>query len=191
MKTIQIPTGSDPLIVTINNDVYSYKAGESVEVPDDVAAAIEDALALVPKPGRNISKVAQLIEGSIAELDEKDMAGIDKVWSYAFYNCDKITQIVVPKGAMSVEAYAFAYCDALTKVVLPETINSINGRAFSESHNLTSVVLKAIIPPTIRPDTIGNIPKTCIFKVPSKSLGAYKSAELWSEIADQIVALEE
>ena len=50
MKTIQIPTNSNPFIVNINNNVYQYRAGDTIEVPDDVAEAIEDALELVPKP---------------------------------------------------------------------------------------------------------------------------------------------
>ena len=41
MKTIQIPTTSNPFIVNINNQVYSYRAGATVEVPDDVAGVIE------------------------------------------------------------------------------------------------------------------------------------------------------
>ena len=40
MKTIQIPTNSNPFIVTINNNEYQYRAGETVEVPDEVAEVI-------------------------------------------------------------------------------------------------------------------------------------------------------
>ena len=74
MKTIQIPTSNDPLIVTINNHVYSYPAGETFEVPDDVAAAIEDALALMPKPRIYLSRFASLVNKSIAELTPDDGA---------------------------------------------------------------------------------------------------------------------
>ncbi len=41
MKTIRIPTCRNPFIVIINNKVYSYTAGETVEVPDEVAEVIE------------------------------------------------------------------------------------------------------------------------------------------------------
>ena len=190
-KTIIVPDGMNPFRVTINCAEYSYPSDTEQEVPDEVAAAIEDALALAPKPDKNLSKVAQIIEGSITEINEKDMAGIKVVGSYSFYNCDKLTKVVVPDGAVNIEAYAFAYCEALTQVVLPESVTSINGRAFAESSNLTSIVLKAVVPPAIREDTIGAIPKSCIFKVPKGSLEAYKAANLWSQIADQITAIEE
>lgn len=40
MKTIQIPMNSNPFTVIINNSVYHYKAGETIEVPDEVAEVI-------------------------------------------------------------------------------------------------------------------------------------------------------
>lgn len=58
-KTITIPTNCNPYIVVINNHVYTYKAGETVEVPDEVAEAIEDAIALESKPiSLGYSKIA-------------------------------------------------------------------------------------------------------------------------------------
>ena len=40
MKTITIPTYNNPFVVVINNKVYQYKGGETIEVPDEVAEAI-------------------------------------------------------------------------------------------------------------------------------------------------------
>ena len=48
-KTITIPTNCNPYVVVINNHVYTYKAGETIEVPDEVAEAIEDAIRLESK----------------------------------------------------------------------------------------------------------------------------------------------
>lgn len=42
MKTIQIPMNSNPFTVVINNKEYSYTAGQTIEVPDEVAEAIEN-----------------------------------------------------------------------------------------------------------------------------------------------------
>ena len=43
MKTISIPTYNNPFIVKINNNEYIYKGGETIEVPDEVAEAIENS----------------------------------------------------------------------------------------------------------------------------------------------------
>jgi len=41
-KTITIPTGrGDPVFVTLNGKKYTYRAGETVSVPDEVAALFE------------------------------------------------------------------------------------------------------------------------------------------------------
>lgn len=189
MKTIQIPTNCNPYIVVINNHVYTYKAGETAEVPDEVAEAIEDALELEPKPKRYLDKFAQLVEGSISEINESDLDGVKNISAFAFYNCDNLISIVIPNGVNSIGGYSFASCGNLAKVVLPESITNIDGRAFSESPKLTRVTLNAITPPTLTESN--SIPITCFFEVNDESVAAYKVAAEWSNIANQIVAIEE
>lgn len=41
MKSVTIPTCANPFVVIVNGVKYFYPAGETVEVPDDVAAVIE------------------------------------------------------------------------------------------------------------------------------------------------------
>lgn len=41
MKTVTIPTCANPFVVIVNGIEYTYPAGATVEVPDDVAAVIE------------------------------------------------------------------------------------------------------------------------------------------------------
>lgn len=48
MKTITIPTYKNPFEVTVNGETYSYTAGETVSVPDEVAEIIENGKALEP-----------------------------------------------------------------------------------------------------------------------------------------------
>lgn len=193
MKTIIIPKrfGYPTLDITLNGKVYTVKSGEEITIEDHLAEVIENAIALAPKYARNISKFAQRVEGSISEVSESDLEGISTIYSYAFYNCDSLTKVVVPNGVQSVGGFAFAYCEILEKVVLPESIIAIDGRAFAESKNLTRVTIKAQIPPSIADSTVEYIPQTCVFEVPSEALGAYKSAAYWSTIANQIVAIEE
>lgn len=70
MKTVTIPTSMSPFVVTINNHTYSYPAGETVEVPDEVAEAIMNAIDTqmeVSKPdgngGKSVDVVWTLAEG--------------------------------------------------------------------------------------------------------------------------------
>ncbi len=157
MKTIQIPTSSNPCIVVINNTAYSYRAGDTVEVPDEVADAIQNSLELVPKHGRNISKIAQIAEGSITEITADDLDGIEDI-AY----------------------YAFAHCYSLTSVEIPDTVKSIKVSAFDSCSNLNRVCLPKIPPVLSNTNAFNNAKDTCVFYCKSQeSLDAYKSAGNW------------
>lgn len=191
MKTIQIPTNCNPYIVVINNHVYTYKAGETIEVPDEVAEAIEDAVELVPKPKRYISRLASLVYKSITEVTDDDLDGLASIGDYAFYNCTKLASITIPNSVSRIGNQAFAYCTALESIVIPDSVTYFGERLFYNSTALKKVILRATTPPTIKTDTFSNVPATCVFEVPLDALNAYKSAQYWSALANQIVAIEE
>ena len=160
MKTIQIPTTSNPFIVSINNHVYTYRAGSTVEVPDEVAAAIEDALELEPKPKRYISKIAQLADRSLQEITSEDLAGISAIRACAFYNNVGLEKVTIPNNIREIGEEAFGWCTKLRKVILPEVPPTINARGFE------------------------GVQKTCTFYCNTQaSLDAYKAAVNWSTLA--------
>ena len=183
MKIIQIPTTSNPFIVNINNNVYQYRAGETVEVPDEVAAAIEDALELEPKPGRYLSKFVQFVEGIITDMDESDLQGLEAIYPFTFYNYGRLISIVIPDGVTSIGRYAFSECSKLNSVTIPGSVKSIEEKAFSSCLKLTKVTLRAKIPPSVHIESFLKVPTTCVFEVPSEAIEAYKAAENWSTLA--------
>lgn len=215
-KMVTIPENHKPFIVNINNREYIYRGGETVEVPDDVAEVIEDAIALEPKPQKNISKIGQLTDGSLTEITTSDLRGIETIASYAFYQRPNLHSIEMPNEVKSIGAYTFAYCLGITDIEIPYSVTIINYRAFTGCNSLKTltfaenskiqvisdnafadctslerVVLKSKIPPSISGNTFSNVPTTCVFEVPSESLEAYKIAANWSAFANQIVAIEE
>ena len=50
MKTVTIPTCANPFVVIINGKKYTYPAGKTVEVPDEVAEVIERHEEAKPQP---------------------------------------------------------------------------------------------------------------------------------------------
>ena len=190
-KMVTIPENHKPFIVNINNREYIYRGGETVEVPDEVAEAIEDALELVPKPKRYLDRLAQFVEGRIDVFTEDVLEGIETVAPFAFYNRDNITSIALPHGVKSIGASAFSFCDGLTSVTIPGSIESIGGKVFTNCTNLGRVIVKALTPPTVESITFTDCPTTCVFEVPSEAVQAYKAAEYWSTVANQIKAIEE
>lgn len=160
MKTITIPEYKNPFIVVINNNVYQYKGGETIEVPDEVAEAIEDALELVPKPKRYLSKFAQRAEGSLQEIIAVDLTGISAIGDGAFYSNPDLRKVSLPNNITSIGNYAFDWCAKLEKVYLP----------------LTPPALAGI-------NAFDHINANCVFYCKTlESLSAYKSAQNWSTL---------
>lgn len=162
MKIITIPTHNNPFTVIINNREYTYKGGETIEVPDEVAEAIEDALELVPKPKVYPSRLAKLAEESLEELTSDDLAGISNIRNWAFYSSKRLIKATIPKGITRIGDSAFDWCLMLESVHLPET------------------------PPTLaNVNAFSNIKTSCVFYCKSQaSLDAYKSAPNWSTLTD-------
>lgn len=81
MKKITIPTCMNPCVVTINNQSYRYKAGETVEVPDDVAAVIETH-------NEAMHSATPKATGGIADWNQNDTSADDYVRNRPFWTDD-------------------------------------------------------------------------------------------------------
>jgi hypothetical protein len=79
---------------------------------------------------------AAIIEKTISEFND-DV--INKVGDYAFYGCNALTSIDLPK-VTSIGGSAFSGCTALTSIDLPK-VTSIGGSAFNICNALTSIDL--------------------------------------------------
>lgn len=182
-KTIKIPAYKNPFIVIINNKVYQYSAGETIEVPDEVAEAIEDAIELIPEPKRYLSKFAQRVEGSLTEVGESDLEGLNTIASYAFADCDSITEMTIPNNINSIKLGAFNSCSNLVRLVIGNNVTSIETGAFDWCSKLASVYLPKTPPTLINVNAFNNIKAECVFYCKTQeSLNAYKSAENWSTL---------
>ena len=183
-KTITIPTNCNPYIVVINNKVYTYKAGSAVEVPDEVAEAIEDALELVPKPKRYLSKFAQSVEGSITDIKGSDLEGITAIAACSFYFYRNLKSITVPKSVTKIGTNAFYSCSELETVTFEDGIlNSIEATAFEWCSKLSKVYLPTTPPTLANANAFANIKSSCVFYCKTQaSLDAYKATPNWSTL---------
>lgn len=107
MKKVTIPTCANPFVVIVNGIKYTYPAGETVEVPDDVAAVIEQhhdahnnpqpapvVPPFVPSEGGNSGGGLPIVEidtapdenGEQILLSEADSAKLDEI-SVSHENC--------------------------------------------------------------------------------------------------------
>jgi len=62
------------------------------------------------------------------------------IGEYAFWHCDKLTNVIMPDGITSIGDYAFAHCDGLTSVSIPASVTRIGDYAFTYCPNLILTV---------------------------------------------------
>lgn len=184
-KTITIPTNCNPYIVVINNHVYTYKAGDTIEVPDEVAEAIEDAIELVPKPKRYLSKFAQRADGSLVQITAEDLEGIAKVANYAFYDLKSLQDVTFPDSIASIGTSSFFGCEHLEciRFGVNSKLERIGDNAFQWCGRLDSVYLPQTPPNLANANAFANIKADCVFYCKTQaSLDAYKAAANWSTL---------
>ncbi len=118
---------------------------------------------------------------------------LTSIGDYAFYNCG-FNSIELPTSLTSIGGGAFDGCLGLTWIELPSTVTNIGSYAFGGCSNLRSVTVFATNPPTL--GGYGVFPSWGYFDrnyptiyVPAESVGAYRSAQLWTDYRNFIRAI--
>jgi len=102
-----------------------------------------------------------------------------------------LSEYRIPDGVTTIEGNAFYDCDCLTSVTIPDSVTTIEYWAFYWCSSLTSIYCKPTTPPTLDDSTAGNpFPYDSKIYVPRGSVDAYKSANVWSDYASQIVGYD-
>lgn len=100
-----------------------------------------------------------------------------------FYKCFNLNSVTIPEGVKIIQSGNFGY-SALESVTLPSTIEQIISDAFSQISTLKEVHCKAVTPPSCYNTPFYNSQTNCILYVPTGSLNAYKSADVWKEFSE-------
>lgn len=188
MKTITIPKkfGYPTLDITVNGKEYTVKSGEEITIEDHIAEAIENAIALAPKFGRNISKFAQLAEGSIEEITASDLEGIKWIRGSAFYSCKSIEKVTIPDNINEMASHIFYGCSNIKSVKIGNGLKSFSANIFDGCTSLTSVYLPEVPPSLANTNAFNNINPACVFYCKTEeSLEAYRAAANWSTLAGE------
>ena len=67
--------------------------------------------------------------------------GITSIGSYAFYGCNNLVNITIPRSVSSIYRHAFGDCKALRTIVIPKTVTYIDSTALKGCNNLRNVVM--------------------------------------------------
>lgn len=105
---------------------------------------------------------------------------LTKISYSTFSNCLRLDSVIIPDSVTVIEEYAFFLCKGVTSVVIGSSVKSIRQRAFAECIKLSEVTCLAVTPPSIDIFTFSSSPSVT-FCVPSESLSAYESADVWKK----------
>lgn len=79
----------------------------------------------------------------------------------------------------SIGACAFANHYKLNNITLPHTINTIEEKAFANDYGLVQIICHITKPLNIHQAAFGYVTENCTLIVPTDSLTAYKTADIW------------
>ena len=66
---------------------------------------------------------------------------IISVGDSAFYNCSRLTNVIIPDSVTSIGDSAFYYCRGLTNIKIPDNVSNIGSHAFYECDRLISITI--------------------------------------------------
>ena len=131
---------------------------------------------------------------SISSFDELQFfEGLTSINDRAFYFCDALTSITLPKTVTSIGEYAFYYCSKLTSINLPNSISSIGSSAFENCYGLSSISIpNSVI--SINDNTFAYCSKLITVNIPNSvtTIGEkafYKCTDMTSVIIPNSVSL--
>jgi hypothetical protein len=93
----------------------------------------------------------------------------------------------IPESVTTIGDYAFRNCDSLTSVNIPDSVTTIGNSAFIYCTSLKYVYCKATTPPALGDSKVFDNASGRRIIVPIGSGEAYKTAEYWSEYANDII----
>ena len=141
----------------------------------------------------SVESVGMLAFYQCKNLVSVEMPSVVGVVYGAFGACENLKEIKMP-AMKTIGSSAFGGCTSLQSVELPSTLVIMDGYSFSNCTSLHSVICRATTPPTNYDNstTSDELFYGCPLqeiKVPSASVDAYKTDDIWRNYADIIVGL--
>ena len=195
LASITIPEG----VTSIGKGAFSGCSSlASVTIPDSVTSIGNHAfhsctsLASVTLPDSVTSIGVGAFSACTSLASITIPEGVTSIGEGTFSGCSSLASVTIPEGVTSIDSWAFEKCSSLVSITIPEEVTWVGSSAFTDCTSLASVYCKPKTPPTTnvsQPPFDNNASGRKIY-VPAESVEAYKTAEWWSDYADDFVAYD-
>ena len=115
---------------------------------------------------------------------------VTEIGGSAFNSCTSLTSVTIPDSVTEIGDRAFSGCYSLTSVTIGKGVTEIGMSAFYDAEALKKVYCKPTTPPTGDYYMFNDNAADRKIYVPYQSLNDYKTAEFWSDYADNIVGYD-
>ena len=103
-----------------------------------------------------------------------------------YNSCNCLSMVTLKEGLSGISNHAFYDCWSLSSITIPSTVEIISSNAFAGCSGVKEYHVKPTTPPILFENPFTGIASDCIIYVPAASVSRYKSAEIWSNYANQI-----
>ena len=87
--------------------------------------------------------LAPLVSGTVTEITEKELDGLESIRGYAFYQCPSLEKITIPEGPTYTKGHTFTNCWSLKEASLPESLTDLGQEDFSGCSALESITFSS------------------------------------------------
>ena len=126
----------------------------------------------------------------ITNENYKTPEGVKILAYYSFAGNPHLKRVEVSEGVTTIKTCAFSACSKLEYLSLPSTLLKVEDAVLQHCPALRTLVSHAVTPPVLYDSYVWYEAKFSEILVPSESVEAYKTADVWKEFADKIKAIE-
>ena len=147
---------------TVTIDSLTYKTNENgtasvTDCPEDLAGTVTIPSSItVDGTAYTVTTIGNGAFYNCTKLTEIIILdSVTSIGNSAFYWCTKLTEIIIPDSVTSIGNHAFYRCTSLTEIVIPDSVTSIGDYAFYYCRSLTEIII---------PDSVTSIGSYAFFE---------------------------